>query len=232
MDVLYQESSSLKYESLGLDMPRVFEAMGYGNNVPDDKIIGIANGIMEKVSDYCEPSYGFIIYKGVLTPESLNINDTVFDTGKIIIRALKGSQYFALFTATAGKRFQKWMEHFDDEGDLLGRFIADSIGSEIAELAADKMQASVACWCTDNGLKNTNRFSPGYCGWHVSQQHKLFPLLKGNDCSITLSESGLMYPIKSVSGVIGIGENVTMKEYSCMLCDFKDCFRRKKKNAQ
>ena len=51
MDVLYQESSSLKYESLGLDMPRVFEAMGYGNNVPDDKIIGIANGIMEKVSE-------------------------------------------------------------------------------------------------------------------------------------------------------------------------------------
>ncbi|MCK7538940.1 MAG: hypothetical protein MZV63_52410 [Marinilabiliales bacterium] len=46
----------------------------------------------------------------------------------------------------------------------------------------------------------TNRFSPGYCGWDVAEQHKLFSFFKDNFCGITLTESALMNPVKSVSG--------------------------------
>jgi len=32
-----------------------------------------------------------------------------------------------------------------------------------------------------------------------------------------------MDPIKSVSGIIGIGENVRFNPYTCNLCDNKNC---------
>jgi hypothetical protein len=79
------------------------------------------------------------------------------------------------------------------------------------------------------GMKITNRYSPGYCGWNVSEQHKLFSLLEDNYCGISLNESALMQPIKSVSGIIGIGEKVRFNKYTCNLCDQQNCLYRNSK---
>jgi hypothetical protein len=50
------------------------------------------------------------------------------------------------------------------------------------------------------------RFSPGYCGWHVSGQKKLFAALEPEEIGITLTPSCLMKPLKSISGVIIAGD--------------------------
>jgi hypothetical protein len=49
------------------------------------------------------------------------------------------------------------------------------------------------------------RYSPGYCGWHVSGQRKLFDYLLPEEIGITLRESFLMQPLKSISGVVIAG---------------------------
>jgi hypothetical protein len=97
------------------------------------------------------------------------------------------------------------------------------------------MQNDLEKSMASSGTKITNRFSPGYCGWDVSEQHKLFQLLPGTYCGIRLSASALMDPEKSISGMIGIGKNVRHLPYTCNLCDMKDCIYRnlrseKKKN--
>jgi hypothetical protein len=61
----------------------------------------------------------------------------------------------------------------------------------------------------------------------VKDQFKLFSLLPENFCGIRLTDSALMIPIKSVSGIIGIGENVERKNYPCEICNMKDCYRKK-----
>ncbi len=48
-------------------------------------------------------------------------------------------------------------------------------------------------------------YSPGYCGWDISGQRKLFEFLKPETVGISLGESCLMQPLKSVSGVFIIG---------------------------
>jgi cobalamin-dependent methionine synthase I len=108
-------------------------------------------------------------------------------------------------------------------------FIADALGSVIAEKCADQMEKALQESIDKLGWKHTNRFSPGYCGWHVSQQQLLFPLFQGYTCGVKLTDSSLMIPIKSVSGIIGLGEKVRKLEYTCGLCDFKQCYKRKKK---
>jgi hypothetical protein len=50
------------------------------------------------------------------------------------------------------------------------------------------------------------RFSPGYCGWHVTGQKKLFAALHPEEIDITLTPSCLMKPLKSISGVIIAGD--------------------------
>jgi len=73
----------------------------------------------------------------------------------------------------------------------------------------------------------SNRYSPGYCGWPVSDQHILFSLFPEGFCGIELNGSALMTPLKSVSGVIGIGPALRREEYDCGICDMQDCVRRR-----
>ena len=77
-------------------------------------------------------------------------------------------------------------------------------------------------------MKCTNRFSPGYCGWNIKGQKELFSLLPENYCKISLTNSFLMNPVKSISGIIGIGKKVEWKDYQCTLCGKKDCPYRKR----
>jgi len=68
------------------------------------------------------------------------------------------------------------------------------------------MQGDLEKNMRDSGKKITNRYSPGYCGWDVTEQHKLFQLMPENYCGIKLTPSALMDPVKSISGIIGIGK--------------------------
>ena len=49
------------------------------------------------------------------------------------------------------------------------------------------------------------RYSPGYCGWHVSGQRALFAALRPAEIGLALRESCLMDPLKSISGVLVSG---------------------------
>lgn len=48
-------------------------------------------------------------------------------------------------------------------------------------------------------------YSPGYCGWHISAQKILFKALHPETIGITLRDSFLMEPLKSISGVLIAG---------------------------
>lgn len=114
------------------------------------------------------------------------------------------------------------------EGDMVRVFIADAIGSCLAETCADNMEATLQQNINKLGWQRTNRFSPGYCGWHVREQQRLFTFFPKEPCGVHLTDSSLMIPIKSVSGVIGLGLDVRYNPYTCGLCDFAKCYKRKK----
>jgi hypothetical protein len=151
-----------------------------------------------------------------------------FLSGKIIANQLRNSETVAVFAGTAGNAFDIWSKQLFDQGDFPEGYIADIMGSEIVEAAIDWLEVKIQEKLKPLSLKMTNRFSPGYCGWNVREQFKLFSLLPENFCGITLTDSALMVPIKSVSGIIGIGETVEKIGYPCDVCTMKNCYRRRK----
>lgn len=157
------------------------------------------------------------------------INNITFNIKNIVYSQIKKSDSVALFICTAGEEVGKRSRKAMHERDLLRGYILDVLGSEIAEAAADLMQSELEKSAVESGIKITNRYSPGYCGWNVSEQHKLFSLIPYNYCGIRLTESALMNPEKSVSGIIGLGSNVKSNPYTCKMCDMKDCIYRKSK---
>ena len=162
--------------------------------------------------------------------KSLQVAGVTFNIKPIIYRQIKDAEEVALFICTAGRAVGEMSRNSMKEGDLLRGYVYDVIGSEVVEHAADMIQEELKGESQARGRKITNRFSPGYCGWDVAEQHKLFSFFKNNFCGITLTESALMNPVKSVSGLIGIGEHVRYSQYQCHLCDDKNCIYRNRKS--
>jgi hypothetical protein len=158
-------------------------------------------------------------------PEEVTCSDVRFECGPRIAAQLKGSTGLALFAVTLGAEYDSWSKDIFREDGMSG-YVADTIGSVAAESAVDWLHEKIRERATEQDLGCTNRYSPGYCGWEVMEQHKLFSLLPPGFCGILLSASALMAPAKSISGMIGFGPEAERHDYPCKACPREECLYR------
>lgn len=214
----------LTYTELGLTNDEVFDAIPC-----DEASHRELMQLMDQVRVFLHARFAFVT-------TGMDVLDR-FNPGRIILSQLRGSEALCWFVATAGHEFEGFQRQLMQRGDMVHVYLANELGSLIAERTADRMEELLQLQLTPKGLHRTNRYSPGYCGWKVSEQPLLFELFKPNGssytsdttpapCGIHLTDSCLMVPIKSVSGVIGISHDVRRRDYICGLCELKASCRR------
>ncbi len=157
----------------------------------------------------------------------LTVEGVSFEVGSQVCGYLKGADEAAFFLCTAGALFSDEAHALNESGDFMEAYIIDAIGSLSVERAMDRIHKALETEQAERGLKITNRYSPGYCNWPLKDQRPLFGFVGENSTGIVLSESCLMHPIKSVSGVIGIGEKARRRAYGCVICKNTTCIYRR-----
>ena len=197
-------------------------------NIPEpyDEII---QRELEQISLYKNIKGGYLISENIDTVSSNGrfiFENIEFKAGKQVVHDLKKSEMLALFVCTAGEEVSSRSRNQMKSGDMLEGYITDMTGSLLAEGAMDVIFNHLSYEMRQQGLNVTNRYSPGYCNWKVDEQKKLFSFFPDNFCGISLTQSSLMIPVKSVSGVIGIGREVAFNKYSCDTCNDKHCLYR------
>ena len=210
----------------------VISLLGYINSEPDEMFSQTVTNFLANINNQLEPRGVFLIKKiseldvkqGILT-----IDNKTLRVGKSIAHQLKESEYVALFIITIGSTVETLAKKLSKECDLMEGYTLNLIGSEAAEEVAEFVHEKIRKQAQKNGYSITNRFSPGYCNWDVSEQFNLFMFFNGNTAGVLLTDSALMLPIKSVSGIIGIGTNATFKPYNCNKCNDNKCIYRNKK---
>ncbi|MEN8006578.1 MAG: vitamin B12 dependent-methionine synthase activation domain-containing protein [Candidatus Krumholzibacteriota bacterium] len=171
-------------------------------------------GVLEKV----DPGEFADIYRG----QGFNEPDTPLQ--KIFPRA----EELSLFAVTCGQAVCDRISDLFQANDYpLGATLdagASLAADRAAQVAQDKFTTALAA---GSGVL---RYSPGYCGWHVSSQQNLFARLGSRNAGISLSESSLMWPLKSVSGVIVAGppeiHRFAIDYPFCAACTGKECRER------
>jgi len=231
------------------------EALRYFRARPGDKHAGaLLDAAYQKLKNEVQPRYtvkkfGCAVYGDAdgsgFSAVQLD-NGTMFRS-RTLARYMGNSRELFLFGATLGSRV-----------DIALRRIALT---SVAEAGAAQAVAAalIETYCDDcccelaKGLPEGKllkwRYSPGYGDWPLEEQKILFPVL---DCAhtigLTLTESCMMAPVKSVTAVIAITEKevadkesgdprqsftagkpfVNERGSSCSRCGKTDCaFRRK-----
>ena len=223
------------FKDLNLTVSQIENIIGFNEDDDREFVTDLIEELLKESEEISKIKAQYSIFIDVKfnnENKSVEIKNVVFDIKKIVFSQIKKSDSVAIFLCTAGEEIGIRSRKAMQERDMLRGYIYDVIGSEAVEAAADLMQDDLEKAAKSIGLKITNRYSPGYCDWNVAEQHKLFELMPDNFCGIRLTDSALMDPEKSVSGIIGIGENVRFNPYTCGLCNMKDCVYRKVKDKR
>ncbi len=181
-----------------------------------DDALAMFKELNHPIGIYSELSKGLFeeIYEGE------GANEVPSPVAEIFPRAKK----LALFALTVGGELSdKIVELFENHDYALGSML-DSVASEATENAGIYMESYY--FSSVVGIDNISiddlvmRYSPGYCGWHISGQGKLFEFLNPEEIGIELNDSYLMLPLKSISGVMIVGSREIHEfEIAYRFCD-------------
>lgn len=125
--------------------------------------------------------------------------------GRTAERMLSGCDSAALLACTLGARFDALLRA-EQARDMSDAAVLDALGSALVESGCDAVEQELAARLPDKFL--TDRFSPGYGDLPLQLQPALCGLLDtSRRLGVTVGESLLMNPAKSVTAVIGLSDS-------------------------
>jgi hypothetical protein len=219
----------MSFRDLSVSKNEVIRSLGYPDGTLPVHFEKMIDDILARLSKHCKIQAGYRLLEAKKQEDrndGLFVGGTFFKLQKIVTSQFRKAEKAALFVCTIGPSMETWAKKLSVEGDVALSYLVDTVASVTVEQATDVLHDHIEKQMDMRGLKITNRYSPGYCDWLVSEQHLLFSFLPVNFCGITLTESAFMVPIKSVSGIIGVGKAVKRVDYTCDICGMKDCTYR------
>lgn len=125
-------------------------------------------------------------------------------TSHSLIKNLDGCQSIVLFAATVGNALDRLIARYSSISPSKA-FMLQAIGAERIEALCNSFNKEISESAQKNGKLTVARFSAGYGDFALELQKDIFRVL---DCQrkigLTLNESLLMSPSKSVTALIGI----------------------------
>lgn len=218
----------IKFDDLSINITDIYSLMGYGNHTLDDATSELINDTLNQLKSILQPYCSYVIITGKeINMDQIQIDGLLFTPGRIITHSLTNAEYYVIFAVTLGEDFDNYSNQLKRKGEIVNVFVADSIGSIIAEACVSFLKDQLEMEFSSKNMKITNSYSPGYCDWKLTEQKKIFQLLSQVDTKIHLTDSCLMMPIKSVTGIIAVGKDVKKKSYGCDICKMPNCVKRK-----
>lgn len=149
--------------------------------------------------------------------ESADIKDLMSDTNAVY-----------LFAATIGIAIDRQIAKFQ-KTSALDALLLDALGTERIEALCTKFVMDMQANEISRGNTLTKRFSPGYGDFPLETQKDMFKALDiGKRIGVSLSDSLVMSPSKSVTAVMGVKKaqaKIDMEKFCTHKCE--DCQNEK-----
>ncbi len=215
---------------------QVLQSMGYRDQ----------SQVSPKVGQILEDAYE--VYSHTAKPAGILLTVSIEEFGEIyrglgknerenpLLEIFPQAENLALTAFTLGIDITRRIEELFKTNDYTLAALLDSIASAAADQASKYLEFYFFDYLVNKAKTNRTQrvllYSPGYCGWHISGQEKLFAVLKPEAIGLSLHQSYLMIPLKSLSGVLIAGDkniHLFKNDYSfCKHCKDQSCIIRKK----
>lgn len=199
--------------------------LGYpGSSSEPDKIKSFIFEEIEKGYGLLEPKGGYVVLpiKGK-TQNSVSFQELDYSIkSRNVLKLLKEAEKAVLFLVTIGSALEEKVREYLRSGQVTRGFILDAVGSAAVEGLAEKAERFLNELAEKNGYSCSKRFSPGYGDWSLMAQQDIFRLIDAEKFKVSLTESCLMLPEKSITALLGWSKSSSFNQnvFSCKECQF------------
>lgn len=188
---------------------------------------GLPEGLLE---DCIKEVEGVLSYKVCYMISDVKTADGRCDFGSFAVRSNDLARNLAdcgsavVFAATVGVGIDRLISKYSAVSPLKA-VLFQAIGAERIEALCDAFCADIQ---RKTGLYTKPRFSPGYGDLDLVEQRSVFRVLNCRKLiGLTLTDSCVMAPSKSVTAIAGLSENFPgVSPDKCAECGNKDCAYR------
>jgi hypothetical protein len=159
-----------------------------------------------------------------LVPHNLD-HGKYYLSGSLIAHHMARSQEIMVMICTIGSDLEESVSNLFKVDPMIA-LAMDGVGSAAVEMLAIQACNHFETQVKNDGLNTTMPLNPGMIGWPVDiGQPQIFSLLDSEAIHVSLTNSWMMVPNKSLSLVMGIGVDVTSSGSSCEYCSLKGICR-------
>jgi hypothetical protein len=213
-----------------IDRIEVLRYLGYkGQNIDETLENLLAESIVE-VKQIAWKRFVYNIFNLKRKEDKIVVEDTnlIFQS-KDLARHLSGSDKCVLLAATLGLEVDRRIAYYS-KMNLTKGIIMDACASVAIEALCDELSQEIGTRARAEGYYITSRYSPGYGDLPLTLQKDLVRVLKAySKIGLTVNESSIMLPRKSITAIIGWQrEENRVEGDKCWNCKEKTCLYRKR----
>ena len=209
---------------LEIDRREAYRYLGLRGAAPDaatERAVDEAARMLDAVVEPRQVSRRFPLRRldgGALEVEGLRVES------RALAKNLMGCDEVFLMAATLGMGPDRLIARAQAAGAMSRAVALQAVAAAMIEVWCDEVNATLARQARSRGQFLRPRFSPGYGDFSLEAQTGIFRLLGAQkNAGITLTDSLLMLPTKSVTAVIGICDEAIPCRAGCAACDRADC---------
>lgn len=160
-----------------------------------------------------------------LKHERLVLKDGSHFSGRLVSQHLSPASSVIIVLATIGEALERRSAEVST-GDLVLGLALDGLGSAAVETLANECCKVFERKALELEQSTSIPISPGMLGWPVEiGQREIFEKLDPKLIGVSLTGSMMMIPQKSLTFVLGMGENIEEQGISCDYCSLRETCR-------
>jgi len=176
----------------------IHEALRYlGVKQSDGALLAQASALAQELQNRITPRF---TWRAV---DLINNSGFRIPDSELSRRVLAECHTAAVLVCTLGAEFDLWVRQLQVR-DMALAALLDALGSAYVESGCDAAEEAIRTRYP--GMYLTDRFSPGYGDFPLEAQQKLLDFTQARRIGVTLTDSLLMTPQKSVTAVVGIAD--------------------------
>ncbi len=210
--------------ALPIRLREVWHFLGYYHIQPEERVNALIDACIREAVAAATPQgiYSVFEIKQTDLEDTLDLTFAKV-TSKDLSRNLAQCHHCVLFAATIGPKVDQLIMKASRLDPLKG-CILQAVGAMLIESYCDLLNEQLRTDFASIGCALRPRFSPGYGDFSLNHQRDIFRSIRADKTiGLTLMDSQIMAPSKSVTAVIGIyqPEDKRTADYlpGCSLCD-------------
>lgn len=219
--------TTITAESLELNLDEALRYMGF-RGTPDEGTLKVVNELGDKLKKAIAPKHVLKRFSCSVGEEGTVSLPEITLKSSSLAKHLKGCEELCILAATLGTGADSLIRRYSVT-DIAHASMLQAIGASLMETYCDRVQGALEQQMSAEGLYLKHRFSPGYGDLSMEHQRDIIRLLQTEKTiGLTLSESLMMIPTKSVTAIIGLSSQPCGHSADkCSRCPQTDCPYRK-----